>query len=136
MKNFLILMTFIFSVACYASPPPVPVPQCQTDELQCIPLDQVQTVQAYTIENIHLQYVAVADIGSSEMFAVNNQVAEEVTPVKLPAVILIDTSYRGKYKLNKPPSDTMDEGLNRYSTVFMMNKQHTNFGYPLTADNC
>ena len=128
MKKILILIAFVFTVACYASPPPVPVPQFQTNELQCDLLNQVHNVQSCTIENIHLQYVAVADIGNYEMFAEDNPVAEEVTAVKLPAVVLIDTSYKGKYNMKKPPSD------DRINATNQINKQNSNYGYPFGAD--
>ena len=129
MKKILIFLAFVFTVACYASPPPVPVPQFQTDELQCILQDNVQPIQVNTVENIQsVQYVANVNIGSYEMFAVNNPVAEEVAAVKLPAVVLIDTSYKGKYNLKKPPSDT------RMNATNQINKQNSNYGYPFGAD--
>ncbi|WP_372775679.1 hypothetical protein [Mangrovibacterium sp.] len=130
MKNFLILMTFMFAVACYASPPPVPIPQFQTDELQYAPQDQVSTVFA-------VEYTAVADLCSCELFEVNNLVAEEVTPVKIPAAVTIDNSFKGKYVLKKPPSDNkMNAANNIKKHASKINQQNSNYGYPLTADNC
>lgn len=121
-------MTFIFAVACYASPPPITVPQFQTDELQCIVQDQVSTVYA-------VQYIAFADIGDYEQVGVTNLISEEVTPIKIPAAQCIDKSYKGKYNLTKPPSDNR---MNAANSIFRqnskINKQNSNYGYPFGAD--
>lgn len=137
MKKILIFLSFVFAVALYASPPPVPVPQFQTDQLQCFMQDNVQPVQVYSIENVQTaEYAAVVNAGSFELSVFVDGVGEEVSPVKLPAVVSIDKSYLGMISLNKPPSDSMYEVVYNCTAAFKMNKQHTNFGYPLTADNC
>lgn len=132
MKFFMILISFIFTVACYASPPPVPVPQFQTDELQYILQPQVQTAQVYVFENIQpVLNVALRQCsGSFETIELNNLVAEEVTAVKLPNKALIDNSYLGIANLNKPPSD------NRMNATNPIDKQNSNYGYPFTGDKC
>jgi hypothetical protein len=133
MKRILVFLAFVFTVACYASPPPVHVPQFQTDELQFVIQDQFSTV--YAVEFAAVEYTAVADIGNCELFEMNYLVAEEVIRIKIPAAVAIDKSYKGKYNLKKPPSDNKMNAANSINRQdSKINKQNSNYGYPFGAD--
>lgn len=125
MKRILVFLAFVFTVACYASPPPVPMPVFMADNVQLMIQDN-QTVTDYAFDAMDFAFV---DVGNFESEICFSKYAEQVNDVVLPQVMVIDLSFR-TCQLNKPPS----LNCNERATNFQLNKQNSNYSYPFGAD--
>ena len=112
-------MLFAFSVVCFASPPPAP--DINAEQIQFAPPGEFQTVQT-----IEVQEVAFVYLDNFEMASFQCYIFEPVAKLEFPELVMDDNYFAFAEKLKKPPSNT---NLNR-----VINKQHSNYGYPLTAD--
>lgn len=122
MKKIVFLISLLFTMVCYAAPPPDPVP-IAVDEVSFV-ADQVQNVvfSDYTLE---VQEVAVVDIGNAVTLSAGNDMFIENLP-KAPGFF----SPTRLNELLKPP--LLQRGAVNYSKN--LTKQHCNYGYPFTAN--
>ena len=134
MKKLLFLVSFLFAVVCYAAPPP-DVGYMTTDEVAYTA--DINQVVEISVPGIDVQEVTFAYIGNPELFAGTEEIiaepAADIQFAELP-VIYADLNISER---NKPPSNNrMNSAFNTSEKVtFNMNKQNTNYGYPLTAEN-
>lgn len=127
MKKMFVLIAFLFSVVCFASPPPfennvVHVYQVQTFDSSVNSVFELNFVFDATIEPV--REVTFTVIGNDLLF----QDALLSSKEKLPDVMV--QKYFGENSFYKPPS------INTAKCGFEINYQNSNYGYPLTADNC
>lgn len=128
MKKILFFISLLFAVVCFAAPPPDLVPDPVTD--QCGFVVQVQDAINATVYTFEAQEVAFVDVGN--VFQYQSMFAEPVHKVKVPEALVIRFDYNLQ-GLSRPPSLTEMQG---FGNNFRMNMQNTNYGYPLTGDNC
>lgn len=112
-------MFFAFSMVCFAAPPPVP--DVVSENFQFVPPDEIQSIQTIDVQKIAFVY-----LGNFEMACYQCYIFEPVAKLEFLAMVMDDNYFAFAEKLKKPPSNT---NLNR-----VINKQHSNYGYPLTAD--
>ena len=135
MKKLFFFLSFLFAVVCYAVPPP-DVGQMATDNVAFIAQPDQVTVNI-SIAEADVQEVTYCYIGNPELFAGTEEIiaepAADIQFAELP-VIYADLNISER---NKPPSNNrMNSAFNTSEKVtFNMNKQNTNYGYPLTAGN-
>jgi hypothetical protein len=120
MKKFLIFMMLAFSVVMYASPPPVP--EVITEQVQFSPPGEFQTVQVLEVQEVAFVYLGNFELASYQEYAI-----EPVAKLEFPVMVMNDYLFAFDFNLNKPPSNQI---LNRQ----LINKQHCNYGYPLTGN--
>jgi len=132
MKKLLVLISFLFVTVCYAAPPPdfdhfVDNTKMVSQQDVTVTTD----VAVYTLQRIEAQEVAYSYIGNPEVFTGTANYFEyeaTLTFADLPE-IYNDSRLTA---LNKPPSVDINVGVK----MLVANKQHSNFGYPFTADRC
>lgn len=121
----LFLISFLFSVVCFAAPPPDEVPVYVPDQVQ-LTVQDVAQVAVYTVE---AREVAYNYLGDFELSAYQDYIIEQVAKLEFPELIMDDDSYSMIDELNKPPANSDFTGR-------LINKQHTNYGYPFTGNTC
>lgn len=129
MKKVFFLIALLFTVVCYAAPPPdIVFPDIVTGQSAFVVQDN-QIIAEYTFVSIGVAFV---DIGNLEYEICYSEYAEQVNDVVLPIAKVTDVSCFRLNELNKPPA------VNRNRQVFNFNpdKQNSNYGYPLTGDTC
>lgn len=119
MKRILIFMFFSFSVVCFASPPPVP--DVVAENFQFVPPDEIQSIQT-----IDVQEVAFVYLGNFEMACYQCYIFEPVAKLEFSAMVMDDNYFVAGNKLKKPPSNQ--------NLMAAVNKQHSNYGYPFSAN--
>jgi hypothetical protein len=121
-------MMFAFAVVCFAAPPPDLVPDVVTEQSAFVVQNNVDA----PVYMFDVQEVAFVDIGNFELRPCQAYIIEPVDKVVLPQAKITDVNYFRLNELNKPPAVT------RNQQVFNFNpdKQNSNYGYPLTGDNC
>ena len=117
-----------FAVIAFASPPPDLVPDIVTDQSAFV-VQENQTVTVYTFE---VQEVAFANIGNLEISSCQDYASETIAKIELPGLIMNEYCFAEPGDILKPPaSNTSKAGIN-----ITIDMQHSNYGYPLTGDNC
>ena len=106
MKKIFVLIAFLFSVVCYASPPPDLVPDPVTD--QCGYVVQVQDAKNVAVFTVEVQEVAFNYLGNFEM----GRYQEFITDG-----LINNRNYFSNTQYN-----------------YCVNKQNSNYGYPFTGD--
>lgn len=129
MKKLFFIVSLLFTVICFASPPPdlLPVPDPVTNQCAFVVQDIVNA-PVYTFE---AQEIAFVYRGDYVFRLCTPQFAEEVTNVIVPVPCVADVSYLALLELNKPPSFS---GNNLVEYSFKVNLQNSNYGYPFGAD--
>lgn len=133
MKKLLILISFLFVTVCYAAPPPNGGGNLAYETEMVSVQDEPVTVDVavYTMQRIEAQEVAYSYIGNADLFT--GTANEYEATLKFAELPVINNDYRLSAS-NKPPSfDITKDGV---KMLVALNKQHSNFGYPLTADIC
>lgn len=120
MKKFLFMLLMSISVVTFAVPPPL-VTDRVADEVQFVVQDEVQTIQAAA------QEVAYVYTGNTLLYNCQVTMIEPVAKLEFPELVMNDNYYAQVDELNQPPANTD-------FTARLTDKQHSNFGYPLTAN--
>ena len=120
MKKILLLLLFSFSVIAYAAPPPL-VTDVIASEIQYVVEDEVQTIKAAA------QEVAFCYLGDYELATYQVLTIEQEAKLEFPELVMNNNYYAQVDELNRPPSTTD-------LMVLEIDKQHSNYGYPLTAN--
>jgi hypothetical protein len=115
-------MMFAFSVVCFAAPPPDLTFDRVTNNVEFVTQCNVnQPVYAFKV-----QEVAFVDIGNFELRPCQAYIFEPFARLEFPAMVMDDNYFASGDQLKKPPSN-----LNFLAAV---NKQHSNYGYPFSAN--
>lgn len=130
MKRVFFLIAFLFSVVCYAGPPPGDTEKFAPETEMVSTLGFYIDVPA-NIQGIEAQEVAVFNIGYIEDIS-GTEKNYEFTALILFAELPANSTSSHLFAQNKPPSDNSTEGFMHQKAL--QNKQHTNYGYPLTAN--
>jgi hypothetical protein len=133
MKKLLILISFLFVTVCYAAPPPDDgnLLVYETEMISAYDVTETVDVAVYTMQRIEAQEVAYSYIGNPELFTGTANNYNEFTATLLFAE-LPELNNQKLSALNRPPSFALsDVGV---KMLVAIDKQHTNYGYPLTAD--
>jgi hypothetical protein len=109
MKKMLFLTALLFSVVCYAAPPP--------EKVSCPIADDV----GYVVQDIQ----SVEVIAEFDFAAIKVNVPEIGLIVQEVAFVDIGNTSKNLFLSNK---------INNYN--YLQNKQYDNYGYPLTGDRC
>lgn len=133
MKKVFILIALLFTVVCFAAPPPDEVPVYQPDQVQMVIQDNAVIVSPVVID---VQEVTFTYIGNFEPFTSTEQYLEPVYEICLPEMLVMYESYDRLNELQKPPSLLTNVGILNNNNEFQRNMQHTNYGYPFTGDRC
>ena len=138
MKKFLILLSLFFVTVCYAAPPPgagagadlKSVPQYEMATVQD-PVDLVVNVPETGIEvqEVAFNYVIYSFVSAG--YETTVEPAAETGPAEKPVLL----SANKIKESDKPPLKLLFSGAINNHWKFRTNKQHSNYGYPLTA-NC
>lgn len=131
MKKVFVLIAFLFSVVCYAGPPPGILPPSTDEVVYVVDLNQVQV--EYSVQELNVLEVTFVGPGSFLFPTGYTELTDEpvysIRFAEIP-VIWVDVQL---IALNKPPSfDIQNNEVNMPDAL--RNKQHTNYGYPLTAN--
>ncbi len=136
MKRFLILLSLLFVTVCYAAPPAgadlQSVLQFET-EMVSVQDETVTNVAVYTMQRIEAQEVAYSYIGNPAVVTGTANYLNECTATLMFADLPVMYNDSRLTALNKPPSFSRNVEV---KMLVALNKQHTNYGYPLTADRC
>jgi len=137
MKKILFFISFLFSVVCFAAPPPDLVPDPVTAQCAYVVQDNVDFT-VYTVEAREVEFTYLANF---ELRTCYSEFAEQTNEVVVPVATVTDANYFRLSDLNKPPSLQFTDGLinnrqfcsiNRYN--YCENRQNSNYGYPFGAD--
>jgi len=126
MKKAFLIIALLFTVVCFASPPPQLTTDIVTNNVEFVVQNTVD--QVYTFE---AQEVSFVDRGDYVFRLCTPEFAEEVTNVIVPVPYEADVSYLRLNELNKPP---IFSGNNLVENSFKVNLQNSNYGYPFTGD--
>lgn len=135
MKKLLILISFLFVTVCYAAPPPNGGGNLAYETEMVSVQDEPVTVDVavYTMQRIEAQEVAYCYIGNPEVFTGTANYCNENTATLMFANLPVINNDTRLTALNKPPSFSRNA---KVKMLVALNKQHSNFGYPLTEDIC
>ena len=120
MKKFLFMLLMSISVVTFAVPPPLATDRV-ADEVQFVIQDEVLNIQCAA------QEVAFCYLGDYELATYQVLTIEQEAKLEFPELVMNDNYYAQVDELNRPPSTTD-------FTERLTDKQHSNFGYPLTAN--
>jgi hypothetical protein len=131
MKKVFFLIAFLFSVVCYAGPPPDILPT-STDEVVFVS-DLHQVLAEFSVLESNVQEVTFVGPGSFLFPTGYTELTDEpvysIRFAEIP-VIWVDIQL---IALNKPPSFAFQN--NEVNIPYALrDKQHTNYGYPHTAN--
>lgn len=135
MKKFMILLSLFFVTVCYAAPPPDVgnILAYETEMFSVQDESATVNVDVYHMQRIEAQEVAYSYIGNPELFTGTANDYNEYEATLMFAELPVTYNNSRLTALNKPPSFVLsDVGVK----MLVANKQHSNFGYPLTADIC
>lgn len=130
MKRVFFLIAFLFSVICYAGPPPGDTEKLAPETEMGFVFDVSINVPAI-VQGIEAQEVAYCYIGNPEVFTGTANYCNENTATLMFANLPVINNDTRLTALNKPPSFSRNAEV---KMLVALNKQHSNFGYPLTAD--
>jgi hypothetical protein len=130
MKKFLIFMMLAFSVVMYASPPSVP--EVITEQIQFSPPGEFQTVQEFDLDSPDSyrdrgQEVAFVYLGNFELASYQEYIIDPVAKLEFPELVIDNYLFAFADDMIKPPS-------NKNLNELLINKQHSNYGYPFTGN--
>lgn len=117
MKKAFLIIALLFTVVCFASPPPQLTTDIVTTNVEFVVQNTVD--QVYTFE---AQEVAFVDRGDYVFRLCTPEFAEEVTNVIVPVPYVLDVSYLTWSELNKPPAFSGNVLANN---SFKANKQNS-----------
>lgn len=120
MKKFLFMLLMSISVVTFAVPPPLATDRV-ADEVQFVIQDEVQNIQPAA------QEVAFCYLGDYEFAMHQLLTIDQEAKLDFPELVINDELYAQVDELNRPPANTD-------FTELLTDKQHSNFGYPLTAN--
>lgn len=130
MKKVFFLIALLFTVVCYASPPPLLTTDIVTANVEFVVQNDVN-VPVYTVEALEVAFVY---LGHFELMTCYAEFGlKQVNDLSVPEATVTDVSYLQLSELNKPPALTDMQAFNQ---KFQLNKQNSNYGYPLTGDTC
>lgn len=137
MKKVLFLIALLFTVVCYAAPPPDV--GLITDTEHGISMLQVvaSDVPVFCEQKIEAQEVAMVYRGDMEIFTgtdikIKNALATKTEQIGLP-VKYSNNSFEIS-GLNGPPLCKTNAGLINHGSGFESDKQNSNYGYPKSAN--
>lgn len=124
MKKVFFLISFLFSVVCFASPPP------QIDSGPLLVVMQTDNLNVADYVSFEAPDFAFTFIESptSESGVETCLFVEEIRQIKLPDVPV--QKCRSMFNYKPPLLMTHD------SAGYKKNYQHSNYGYPFTGENC
>ena len=110
MKKLLFLVSLIFTVMCYAAPPPEPVPVATDEVAYTADINQVVEI---SVPGIDVQEVTYCYIGNFEISSGTEKTEEPVSNVMF-AEIPVVTKVPDIIASRKPPSLFSVKGANKY----------------------
>lgn len=129
MKTFLVLVSFLFMTVCYAAPPPNLVSVAADEVAYMADINKVVeiSVQETDAQEVAFIYIGYTFSPSGKAIIEENSASWEEEKPALLSTFLMEES-------NKPPLLYLagNSALNR-KTNFLINSQHSNYGYPFTA---
>lgn len=135
MKKLLFFISFLFMTVCYAAPPPDVGGSFVHEELSIVAdQDVLNVIVDVPDQGIEAQEVAFNYIGNDcYLFSVNEIIAETVMEIKFAELRAIASTLEMS-ELYKPPSNNTICGVLINRSDFLTDMQHSNFGYPFTAN--
>ena len=131
MKKFIVLLAFLFAVVCYAAPPPE-LPTIGLEQTAIVPHIDVVSVQL-NVQTLETQEVVYNYIGNEMVNSCTQLITKPGTEIKLPEPAATNIIIQANKQINSPPLLRSNGVFNNYRNP-LKNSQHTNYGYPLSAD--
>lgn len=125
MKKFFFIVSLLFSVVCFAAPPPYLLPDNIPDKVEFVVQDNVNP----TIFTIDVQEVTFNYLGDYELISYQEIITEPVAILEFPELVIKGEIYMYIDELTRPPA-------NNRLTGALKDMQNSNYGYPFTGDNC
>lgn len=154
MKKIFILIAFLFSVVCYAAPPPdeirAPEPYqviiAQVDHNVSQPIAfttyeinnlipvEAETSTVNSRSDVGAELVFVREVAKRPKDSLPVPVISSATKKDNAELTVWPNNYNRLVALESPPSFYCNDWANNSKSEFLRNKQHTNYGYPFTAN--
>ncbi len=132
MKKFIVLLAFLFAVVCYAAPPPE-LPSMGLEQTAIVPHIDVVSVH-FNVQTLEAQEVVYNYIGNQQENSCTLLTTKPGIEIKLPEPAATNSHDINLIcSINSPPL-LRSNGVSTNYRSRLKDRQHTNYGYPLSAD--